>query len=93
MKVAGIAGRPQCIPTLSAGSTLCCCTLRYRNCTTDIVVKLPTNECLLSLSAKSSVLFDYLASDDSVKSRTAAGGGYVHCLYFACTIGKENERS
>lgn len=49
-------------PTPSAGSALCSHTLRYRNAA---LVKVHLNESVLSLSATSSVLFNYLAFNGS----------------------------
>lgn len=44
------------------------------------------------LSAKFSVLSACLVFNESFKSRTAAGGGYIHFLYFTCAMEREKER-
>lgn len=43
------------------------------------------------LSAKFSVLSACLVFNESFKSRTAAGGGYIHFLYFTCAMAREKE--
>ncbi len=60
-----------------------------QECASTAVVRRQLNECLLSLSVPTSpccstiVLFN-----ENAKSRAAAGGGYVHCLYFTCIVWK-----
>lgn len=62
-----------------------------QECASTAVVRPHMNECLLSLSANFSLLLDYHVFNENVKSRAAAGGGFVHCLYFARIIGREKE--
>lgn len=105
MRVVGGCQRKEVVESLrwrlASGNTHAVCGLcspfprnwgQALECAGTAVVRPHMNDCLLSLMAAVSLVFDSRVFNGSVKSRVAAEDAYLHFLYFSCIMEREMER-